>query len=304
MQDRSPKMSSIAGFIAGCSTWLLFPLDKMKIHMIVSEKSSRNYVPYYPSNLSLFKSMWSKGFRYMYRGVHFQLSTSFAWAVYFSIYEPMKRLPSKQFRESHYELYKFSVAAGSAILGNFISNPLFVMKTRALLTPHSETWFRDSLESLVKTWKVDGIRGYWRGYSVGLLLSFDGTLTMYLYETFKEHLPIKNDSWRSSAAGGISKVIACSFFFPIVSMKMRLQQEQYRGTIPIKAKDVGRDKGELLFKGVIDCARDTLKTQGILGFYRGLSMTLIKVFPTSALFFGVYEMSYRILTIGNKRIYD
>lgn len=296
MQERSSKNSSISGFVAGCTTWLLFPLDKMKIHMIVSEKHSGNYIPFYRSNMELWKNMYNKGFKYMYRGFHFQMSSSVAWAIYFSIYEKMKQIPSVDFRNNHSELYKLFVATGSSIIGNFLSNPLFVIKTRALLTQHTETWFSDTIESLIKTWKVDGIRGYWRGYSIGLLLSFDGAMTMYLYETFKENLPISDNSLKAFSAGSLSKLLACSLFFPIVSIKIRLQQEQFKKTILVKAKDVKETGGEMVYKGVINCIKKTWENQGFLGFYRGLSITLIKVIPTSGLFFCTYELTYAFLT--------
>ena len=76
MKEKSSIRSSISGFVAGCSTMILFPLDKMKVHMIVSEKDSRNFIPYYHSNLDLIRAMKQKGIRYLYRGFHFQLSSS------------------------------------------------------------------------------------------------------------------------------------------------------------------------------------------------------------------------------------
>jgi solute carrier family 25 (mitochondrial folate transporter), member 32 len=295
MNERSSKKSSLAGFIAGCSTMVLFPLDKMKVYMIVSERQSRNYIPYYSSSLHLFKYMKEKGLRYMYRGFHLQTSTSIAWAMYFPIYEFFKKLPAKEYKESHYELYKFQVAFQSAVVGNFVSNPLFVIKTRALLMQNSENWLKDTIESLIKTWKVDGLRGFWRGYTVGLLLSFDGTLTMYLYETFKENLMIDNPNWKSSLSGGLSKVIACSTCFPIVLLKMRLQQEQYRDTILLKSRNIPQKfSQELVYNGIIDCVSKIWTQEGIKGFYRGLPITLLKVVPTNSLFFGVYELVYRL----------
>lgn len=296
MKEKSSWKSSVSGFIAGCATMSLFPLEKMKIHMIVSEKSSRNLIPYYPSTIHLFHAMKQKGLRYMYRGFHLQLSASIAWANYFYIYEFFKKLPSTEFRTNHYELYKFTVAAQSAIIGNFMSNPLFVIKTRALLLQNSENWFKDTIESLIKTYKVDGIRGFWRGYSVGLILAFDGTLSMYLYESFKE-LNFFNDlTLNSGFAGSLSKCLACSFFFPVVLLKMRLQQEQHISAIPLKSSQIkGKVGGKTIYEGVINCVQDIWRNEGFKGFYRGLPITLIKVTPTQALFFITYETTYKFL---------
>lgn len=301
MKERSSWKSSVSGFVAGCGIMTLFPLEKMKIHMIVSERNSRNLIPYYQNTRSLFKEMRLKGLRYMYRGFHLQLSASIAWANYFYIYEFFKKLPSDEFRTKNYELYKFTVAAQSAVVGNFMSNPLFVIKTRALLLHNSENWFKDTVESLVKTYKVDGIRGFWRGYSVGLLLAIDGTVSMYLYESIKERNFFQDLNFNSAFAGALSKCLACTFFFPVVLLKMRLQQEQYINAIPLKSKNIqGQVSGNKVYESVSHCIKDIMKNDGLLGLYRGLFITLIKVIPTQALFFTVYELTYRALEpIGN-----
>ena len=81
---------------------------------------------------------------------------------------------------------------------------------------------------------------------------------MYLYETLKENLPIANESWKSPISGGLSKMIACSLFFPIVSMKMRLQQEQFKDTIMLKTKQIHAPiKTNMVYKGIIDCIKET-----------------------------------------------
>lgn len=296
MQQKSSSKSSISGFIAGCSIMTLFPLEKMKLHMIVSEKSSPNFIPYYPSTYSLIKSMQKQGIKYMYRGFHLQSTVSTAWAIYFYIYEFFKKLPSDKFKTEHYELYKFTVAAQAAMIGNFVSNPLFVLKTRAILLQNSENWFWDTYESLVKTWKVDGVRGFWRGYTVGLLLAFDGTTSMYMYETIKEQHFFSNLTWNSAFAGGTSKMMVCTLFFPAVLMKIRLQQEQFVGTIMKKSKDISeKGKGKMVYSGLIEGVKKIWRNEGIRGFYRGLPVTLIKVIPTQSLFFAVYDLTYRVL---------
>lgn len=296
MREKSSWKSSVSGFVAGCGIMTLFPLEKMKVHMIVSEKNSRNLIPYYENTRSLFKSMYSKGLRYMYRGFHLQLSASIAWANYFYIYEFFKKLPSEEFKSNNYELYKFSVAAQSAVIGNFMSNPLFVIKTRALLLQNSENWFKDTVESLVKTYKVDGIKGFWRGYSVGLLLAIDGTVSMYLYESIKERMVFSEPNFNTGFAGALSKCIACTIFFPIVFLKMRLQQEQYIKAIPLKSQNIqGPISGGKVYENLSNCITSVYKAEGLLGFYRGLFVTLIKVVPTQALFFTIYELTYSLL---------
>ncbi|CAG9331134.1 unnamed protein product [Blepharisma stoltei] len=297
MQQRSSSKSSIAGFCAGSVHILLFPLEKIKLHMIVSDGRNKNFIPFYKNSIEVFKTIHNEGLRSLYRGCHFQLSISIAWAVYFYIYETMKKFQPASFRTNNPELYKFTVAAESAFISNFIINPLMVMKTRAILLRNSETWFKDTIEAGIKTWKVDGIRGFWRGYLIGNILSLNGALTMYLYEFFKENLHTESDFWRTSMAGGLSKLGASTIFFPVTLIKIRLQQEQYTETILKKSKEIGKfNKAYMVYEGLKHCIGEVWKTQGLLGFYRGLGITLIKIVPTQAIFFVIYEATYKMLT--------
>ena len=100
----------------------------------------------------------------------------------------------------------------------------------------------------------------------------------------------------------MSKIIACSICFPIVLLKIRLQQEQYISTILLKSKDI-REKpaGDVVCTSATEAIKNIWKNEGILGFYRGLPITLFKVIPTSALFFGVFEMTYKFLEVFSGR---
>lgn len=78
MQERSSSKSSIAAFVAGSTTIMLFPLEKIKLHMIVSDKVSQNHVPYYKNSLEAFRTLKAQGIRNLYRGFHFQFTVSIA----------------------------------------------------------------------------------------------------------------------------------------------------------------------------------------------------------------------------------
>jgi solute carrier family 25 citrate transporter 1 len=45
----------------------------------------------------------------------------------------------------------------------------------------------------------------------------------------------------------------------------------------------------------MDCAWKILRNEGILAFYKGLTPNLIKVFPSSGMFFLAYEHTLRML---------
>jgi hypothetical protein len=52
------------------------------------------------------------------------------------------------------------------------------------------------------------------------------------------------------------------------------------------------------YTGIIDCFQKMYKQEGIRSFYKGLTPLVIKIFPSSGVFFLAYEGTLRIL--GNK----
>jgi hypothetical protein len=49
------------------------------------------------------------------------------------------------------------------------------------------------------------------------------------------------------------------------------------------------------YKGMIDCIRKMYKYEGITAFYKGLTPSVLKIFPTSGLFFIGYEFTLGML---------
>jgi len=49
------------------------------------------------------------------------------------------------------------------------------------------------------------------------------------------------------------------------------------------------NKQAVTYEGVIDCAQKILKNEGVRGFYKGLTPNMVRIFPSSGLFFLVYE---------------
>ena len=48
-------------------------------------------------------------------------------------------------------------------------------------------------------------------------------------------------------------------------------------------------KKEIRYEGMIDIAKKIYRNEGIFAFYKGLTPNLLKVFPSSGLFFLAYE---------------
>ena len=73
--------------------------------------------------------------------------------------------------------------------------------------------------------------------------------------------------------GGITGGIEICITYPTEYVKTQLQLDE----------KVGK------YKGIQDCARQTVKERGVLGLYRGLSVLLVGSIPKSAVRFGAFE---------------
>jgi hypothetical protein len=119
---------------------------------------------------------------------------------------------------------------------------------------------------------------------------------MYFYETLKVMLDSQSSMYKTSIAGGASKVLATTFLYPAQTVMVRLQQEQYSNYIPKHADEITFKSSEAkLFDGTLNCILKTYRLEGIRGFFRGLSVQLLRQLPGNALFFIIYEGTYNLL---------
>lgn len=73
-------------------------------------------------------------------------------------------------------------------------------------------------------------------------------------------------------AGGMAGASSLIFVYPLDYCRTRL------------ANDIG-----LQYKGLIDCVAKTYSSDGIVGLYRGLNISLAGIFVYRALYFGTYD---------------
>lgn len=103
--------------------------------------------------------------------------------------------------------------------------------------------------------------------------------------------------WKPFITGGLSKCIASVSLLPVNVVRMRLQMKKYSEH---QIKEFGiinheNVREQIHYNGVIDCFRKTYKNEGILAFYKGLTPLVLKIFPTSGIFFLTYEMTLKSL---------
>lgn len=293
--DRSSLASAMAGFAAGASSIVFFPLEMIKVHLAVSEVKKRNHLPHYTSAVQVAKSIYTKeGLKGFFRGCHFNLFSSVAWSSYFFFYSHALNRYDDDFKQRHSQFYKFAAAAEASVLSRVLTNPMWVVKTRVMLNQTKASWLVGTLEVAKKIYRVDGLRGFWSGLAPGLLLCTHGTFQMYFYEGLQTLVNGRDDYVLTSAVGSTSKLMTSVCLYPLQLVMLRLQQEQHYKQ-KAASEVLGPVQGPKLFQGMWQCFNSTLRHEGMRGLYRGLGVNLLRHLPASALFFVTYENTYKYM---------
>lgn len=273
----------IAGISGGViSTVLLHPLDVIKIRFEVNDGRLQN-TPKYTGIYNAFVTIHrQEGFRGLYRGVTPNVwGAGSAWGLYFLFYNAIKTRVQGGNRNMALGPGSHLLAASEAgILTLFITNPIWVVKTRLCLQyGSSDNRYKGMFDALLKIVKQEGIRGYYKGLAPGIVGVSHGAVQFMVYEQMKNeynkyyNFPISTKLGTAEylTFAAVSKLIAAGFTYPYQVVRARLQNHHNS------------------YKGSIDCIQQTLRYEGWRGFYKGLGTNLLRVVPATMITFLSYE---------------
>eukprot|EP00603_Paraphysomonas_imperforata_P008723 CAMPEP_0114437116 /NCGR_PEP_ID=MMETSP0103-20121206/13832_1 /TAXON_ID=37642 ORGANISM="Paraphysomonas imperforata, Strain PA2" /NCGR_SAMPLE_ID=MMETSP0103 /ASSEMBLY_ACC=CAM_ASM_000201 /LENGTH=334 /DNA_ID=CAMNT_0001607467 /DNA_START=113 /DNA_END=1116 /DNA_ORIENTATION=+ len=320
----STKQHFIAGTSAGIVTAaLLYPIDLVKVRYQVYDKTGNAYRSLYGA----FKTIvHEEGVRGLFNGLApAPLASAVSWGGYLYFYEHAKKRKLHQLNGSEVDTTAqlntvdhllSGVEAGVYMV--FITNPLWLIKTRLQIqhnplpgqtseamssTGVSGTGYKGPLDAVRVIMREEGVAGFYRGLIPALLLTSHGAVQFAVYEqlkaSFKElqdHSEKHNQPALVSMVTGVtSKIVASTLTYPYQVIKSRLQQ---RGEL----RPVAQSSGEVImvpqpkYSGVIHCASQILRGEGLRGFFRGLVPNCMKVAPSAAVTFLVYEETLKLLS--------
>ncbi|EGR31081.1 mitochondrial carrier protein, putative [Ichthyophthirius multifiliis] len=157
--------------------------------------------------------------------------------------------------------------------------------------------YKSIAECFTRCIKEEGVLSLWRGNSVNVIRYFP---TQALNFSFKEKFnsifnpfdPKKQKSlffWGSILSGGLAGCATICFVYPLDFTRTRL------------SVDLGRQKSDRQFTGIIDCMKKVYKTDGIRGTYQGFGMCLFGIFVYRGLYFGTYDSGKQMLLPLDKK---
>uniref|UniRef100_A0A6I8NT35 Solute carrier family 25 member 32 n=1 Tax=Ornithorhynchus anatinus TaxID=9258 RepID=A0A6I8NT35_ORNAN len=174
-------------------------------------------------------------------------------------------------------------AAEAGAMTLCLTNPLWVTKTRLMLQyegdVNSKRQYKGMLDTLVKIYKNEGVRGLYKGFVPGLFGTSHGALQFMAYELLKleynKHMKRLPEAQLSTleyiSVAALSKIFAVAATYPYQVVRARLQDQHN------------------LYEGVMDVISRTWRKEGVHGFYKGIVPNLIRVTPACCITFVVYE---------------
>lgn len=181
-------------------------------------------------------------------------------------------------------------AAGTA--ATTATYPLDLLRTR-FAAQGTERVYTSLLASLRDIARNEGYQGFFRGLTAGIgqIVPYMG-LFFALYEGFKPiaaDLPLPFSSG-DAVAGVSASILAKSAVFPLDTVRKRLQIQG-----PTRGRYIGGTRMPAYERGVLGTMTAIVQKESARGLYRGLSVSLIKAAPASAVTMWTYERALDIL---------
>jgi len=128
------------------------------------------------------------------------------------------------------------------------------------------------MDAFVQIGRFEGFHTLWRGVTPTLVMSVPGTVVYFsLYDQIRPHLG--NGQLAPGACGAISRVFAATAVSPLELLRTKMQATQ-----------------GVSYADAVRVIRATVTREGVVSLYRGLSSTLLRDVPFSALYWTGYEL--------------
>lgn len=257
----------------------------------------------------------TEGYRALFKGLGPNLiGVVPARAINFFAYGNGKRILSQTFNDGKEASWvHLLAAAGAGMLTGTATNPIWLVKTRLQLDKSRAEKtgsgldgrkYKNALDCTMQTVRAEGIRGLYRGLSASYLGVTESTLQWVLYERMKSYIALREEritlsgrarsSWDEAVswslrlgAAGSAKFVAALITYPHEVVRTRLRQA------PVTTSIDGVP--QLKYTGLAQCFKLVWKEEGMAALYGGLVPHMLRVVPSAAIMFGMYEAVLRFL---------
>uniref|UniRef100_A0A4Y0BE42 ADP/ATP translocase n=1 Tax=Anopheles funestus TaxID=62324 RepID=A0A4Y0BE42_ANOFN len=139
--------------------------------------------------------------------------------------------------------------------------------------------------------KEQGIGAFWRGNLANVIRYFPTQALNFAFkdvykQVFLGGVDKNTQFWRyflgNLGSGGAAGATSLCFVYPLDFARTR-------------GADVGRGAGEREFNGLLDCLKKTVKSDGVIGLYRGFNVSVQGIIIYRAAYFGCFDTAKGML---------
>lgn len=315
-QQLTPLGYALAGALGGCfSNAVVYPLDTVKTRIQADSANGRSV------RTLLKRILKEEGIAGFYRGFCATMlntfSMQYAYFFFYSLVRTsyLKRLAAR--RPAGSPVAKLSTVAELALgavagaLAQIFTIPVSVIATRQQLGApkgkgksmadggdddegHDGSFLGVAREIV----REEGITGLWLGLKPGLVLTVNPAITYGVFERIKGAVLAARESvgdmntslgpGLSFALGATSKSLATVVTYPYIMAKVRIQtrkkdaDEGENGTLPQAANESATRRQN---EGAVDILTRVLRTEGFLGWYKGMGAQILKAVLSQGVLF-------------------
>ncbi|KAF8557108.1 mitochondrial carrier [Imleria badia] len=316
-QQLTPFEAALAGALGACfSNAVVYPLDVAKTRIQATSSTAKgkrkDELSMLPVLLDIFKHQGISGW---YRGFAATMLNTFSMQyAYFFFYSFLrtsyiKRLAARAPAGSKAPVLstaaELSLGAAAGALSQIFTIPVSVIATRQQVgrsaraqkatetpSPETETDDDDSFFGVAREIiREEGVTGLWLGIKPGMVLTVNPAITYGMYERLKSILLLaradKLTPGTTFLLGAFSKTLATIVTYPYIMAKVRIQaRTAERATdeedgLPQSSRPPAKAKPT----GAVALLMRVLKTEGVVGWYQGMSAQIIKAVLSQALLF-------------------
>ncbi|XP_019745295.1 mitochondrial thiamine pyrophosphate carrier [Hippocampus comes] len=287
--------AALAGSAAGMVTRaVISPLDVIKIRFQLQIESVSSTTPggkYWGLLQAARCIRTEEGLAAFWKGhVPAQLLSICYGAVQFTTFEFLtKAVHDTTPFDSQTSGVHFLCGGLAACSATVTCQPLDTLRTR--FAAQGEPKLYKNLTDGVRTmWRSEGVLTFYRGLSPVLIAVFPyAGMQFFFYNVFKRLLAPppsagkSRESLRSIVCGSAAGMISKTVTYPLDLFKKRLQVGGFEEA-RIQFGQVRR------YRGLADCVAQISREEGVRGFFKGLSPSLLKAALSTGLTFFCYEL--------------
>ncbi|KAH8675723.1 mitochondrial carrier domain-containing protein [Xylariales sp. PMI_506] len=300
LQDEGTRLQVVtAGATAGLiSRFVIAPLDVVKIRLQLqshslsdplSHRTLRPGAPIYKGTISTLRHiLHNEGITALWKGnVPAEMMYVSYAAVQFTTYRSITLLLHRTLGENKVpkSLESFVSGAGAGATATAITYPLDLLRTR-FAAQGKEKVYSSLRRAVADIYRDEGLPGFFRGLGTGLaqIVPFMG-LFFAIYESTrtpmgKLDLPFGTGD---ASAGVVASVIAKTGVFPLDLVRKRIQVQGPTRSLYVHKNIPAYEMG------AVRAIKTIVATEGMRGLYRGLTVSLFKAAPASAVTMWTYE---------------